>query len=422
MNEGSSIHEIPMRRVASSPSRLAPFLAAALLLTLAGCGEDAESPTAPASSPALATTASAAILFRQISVGYDHTCAVTPDDRAYCWGSSQWGQLGNGTNEGPETCNSGPCSSRPVAVLGGLRFRHVNAGGQFTCGLTTDGRAYCWGRNGEGELGIGAISPLSVKPVLVTGGRTFIQVRAGQGHACAITSSNVAYCWGVNFEGQLGDGTTTGRPAPVRVLGGLLWRQLSGGSRHTCGITTTSGTYCWGSNQFGQLGTGTGASRLKPAAVAGEVVFRQVDAGFAHTCAVSTADLAYCWGSSNSGALGDGTLDPRPTPTAVAGTRRFDHVSAGVNHTCGVTLAERGVCWGANPAGQLGTGTTFRRATPTPLAVALTLTQISAGYGFTCGITTADRAYCWGDSSSGQIGDGNTTDASSLVPVPVVGP
>jgi alpha-tubulin suppressor-like RCC1 family protein len=397
-------------------------LAIAMFAVL-GCRDDAESPTAPEAAPALVTAAATTTLvFRQVSAGAQgYTCGVTTDDRAYCWGYNFYGNLGIGTDTGPETCSDWPCSTRPVAVTGGLRFRQVSAGLDFTCGITTDDRAYCWGRNYKGQLGDDTQTE-RLTPTPVAGTRHFLRVRAGATHACAITPFNVAFCWGDNVLGQLGDGTRTDRLAPVRVLGGLQWRQVSAGSTHTCGVTTADRAYCWGNGGQGAVGDGTTADRLSPVAVSGGLQFRQVDAGQSHTCGVTTADQAYCWGSTNQGALGDGILvSSRTRPTAVVGTlRRFDHVDAGSNHTCGVTRFRRGFCWGANPVGQLGDGTTTARIKPFPLGIDLSLARVSAGYGGSCGVTTGGQAYCWGYNSYGQLGDGTTTPR--LLPTAVVGP
>jgi alpha-tubulin suppressor-like RCC1 family protein len=405
--------------------RLAPVLAQVLMVAALGCREDTESPTGPGPAPALDLTPAQALSFREVSTGGypgngGHTCGVTTDDRAYCWGFNQSGELGIGTNDGPEDCGN-PCSTRPVAVLGGLRFRHVSAGDRFTCGITTDDRAYCWGRNFEGQLGVGESQVNHFTPAPVAGTRRFRQVQAGVNHTCAITPFDVAFCWGWNGEGELGDGTTTQRFTPVRVAGGLHWLQLTAAYVHTCGVTTDDRAYCWGSNGTGALGDGTTTRRLRPVPVAGGLPFRQIDAGFGHTCAVTTADRAYCWGWNGSGALGDGTTASHRTPTVVFGKRYYDHVSAGAAYTCGVTRAHRGFCWGSNGGGQLGTGSIAYRLTPTALGVDLSMARVSASLGgSTCGVTTDQRAYCWGDNIYGQLGDGTT--ATRLLPVSVAGP
>jgi len=106
------------------PRRLASVLAPALVAAALGCGEDAQSPTAPEPGPALATTAAQALAFRQMSAGGNHTCGVTTDDRAYCWGFNFAGQVGDGTTTDRYF---------PTAVLGGLRFRHVSVGLDHSC-------------------------------------------------------------------------------------------------------------------------------------------------------------------------------------------------------------------------------------------------------------------------------------------------
>jgi alpha-tubulin suppressor-like RCC1 family protein len=182
--------------------------------------------------------------------------------QAYCWGGNTFGQLGNGTTTH---------SVVPVAVLGGLRFRHVNVGYDHTCGLTTDNLAYCWGLNMWGQIGDGTKGSDNWRtiPTAVVGGRRYRMVRAGWSHTCAISMLDVAWCWGFNGNGQLGDGTTTaeGRAKPVRVLGSQVWKQLSGGAEHTCGVTTADQAYCWGLNDRGQLGIGNTTRRLQPAPV-----------------------------------------------------------------------------------------------------------------------------------------------------------
>jgi alpha-tubulin suppressor-like RCC1 family protein len=138
--------------------RLAPVLALALVAAL-GCREDAESPTGPEAGPALATGSAQALTFRQVSAGDFHSCGVTTDNRALCWGQNHAGRLGDGTSDNDST---------PVAVAGGLRFLQVSAGVSYTCGVTTDNRAYSWGADNAGQLGDGTTTSSST-PVAVAG-------------------------------------------------------------------------------------------------------------------------------------------------------------------------------------------------------------------------------------------------------------
>src|SRR5207253_863820 len=133
-----------------------------------------------------------------------------------------------------------------------------------------DNQAYCWGANNSGQLGDGTTTT-RLTPVAVAGRLRFGQVSPdGTQHSCGVTTDDRAYCWGRNVFGELGDGTTTARLTPVAVAGGLLFRQVSAGAFHTCGVTTGDLAYCWGYNNFfGALGDGRLINRRRPTAVAG---------------------------------------------------------------------------------------------------------------------------------------------------------
>ena len=404
--------------------RTAPVLGLALMVAAVGCREDATSPTSPKEPavPALTTTAAQALSFRQLSAGENHTCGITTDSVAYCWGHNEFGQLGIGTITLEQLT--------PLRVAGTLRLRQVSAAVFHTCGVTPDNRAFCWGHNGTGRLGDGTTTR-RLTPVEVVGDRRFRQVSASSGHTCAITPFDVAFCWGDNDLGQLGDGTITERHRPVRVAGGLHFRQLSAGgtlgSFHTCGVTTDNVAYCWGRNDLGQLGDGTTTKRLKPVRVAGGLQFLQVRAAEAHTCGLTLGHRVFCWGENRFGQLGDGTTTQRLTPVRVVGGLQFNQVSAGGStrvdagfaFTCGVIPGDRTFCWGANDFGQLGDGTTSNRLTPGAVAGGRRFRQVSAGSGHACAITPFDVAFCWGLNRFGQLGDG--TRNTRLTPVRVVG-
>src|SRR5207248_2585234 len=144
-------------------------------------------------------------------------CGVTTSGRAFCWGDNFAGELGTGTNTGPEGCEFGrPCSRAPVAVSGGLTFVTVSAGASHACGVTSDGAAYCWGDNSAGALGDGTTTQRTA-PVAVAGGLSFTAVDAHGENACGVTPGGQVYCWGDNFAGQLGNGTMTSSSTPVAV-------------------------------------------------------------------------------------------------------------------------------------------------------------------------------------------------------------
>ncbi len=312
-----------------------------------------------------------------------------------------------------------------------LAFYQVSAGSTHSCGVTQENRLYCWGSNYAGQLGDGTTT-IRQRPVAVMGGLSFRQVSAGSGYTCGVTTTYRAYCWGLNEgSGTLGDGTETNRTTPVPVAGGRLFRLIDAGAYHTCGVSYPDNkAYCWGyaaegALGEGDLGDGSPLLRLTPTAVAGGRQFRQVAAGTGlspHTCGVTTSNQAFCWGNNNWGKLGDSTGRPAATrtPLEVDGGRSFRHVDAGEEFTCGVTTGNKIFCWGNGRNGQLGEGNRYLRYWPKiPVSGGLSFERVTSGGMHACGETTNNRVYCWGSNSQGQLGDGTTTER--LVPVAVAG-
>ncbi|MEJ2184437.1 MAG: Ig-like domain-containing protein [Gemmatimonadota bacterium] len=297
-----------------------------------------------------------------IATGDNHTCTMNGAHVASCWGYGVSGQLGGGSQP--------TVQDTPVSVVGGHLWALIDAGGNHTCGVTTDGDAYCWGENQYGQLGSGDTISRSV-PVLVAGGHTWDMVLSGTLHSCGLTTDHQAYCWGFNEDGQLGDSTAVNSSTPVAVHGGQTWTQISTGNLHTCGVSMNGYAYCWGWGFDGQLGDGTsgvGAMRLTPTVVSGGHSWTNMIAADSYTCGVTSDGNAYCWGSNTSGQLGDGSTTDHSVPTALAGGLNWYVVVGGGAHTCGLTTAYEIYCWGANDRGQLGDGTTGDHLTPVKVA------------------------------------------------------
>ena len=367
--------------------------------------------TAPTLEPATSAPFRVALTMTAITSGSAHTCGITLSSLAYCWGWNHPGQLGDGTTIQRLI---------PTRVSGGLRFRDVVATplliGHRTCGVLTDGGAYCWGSNDQGQLGDGTTQQQNA-PTPVVGGSSIVQVTVGALHTCGVTGARRAYCWGVNASGELGDSTTVSRLGPVPVWGDLEFVEVSAGEGFTCGVTVDHRAYCWGYNGWGQLGDSTGVNQPVPTAVPGGLLFDHVSAGDRYACGVTTDGKAFCWGLNASGQLGDGSTQQRFTPTLVAGGLNFVHISVAFVHTCGVTANGAAYCWGANHTGELGDGTTTQRLVPTLVTGNLSFTRVTVGSNDSCGVTTANIAYCWGFNGDGQLGDG--TNVSRLTPTPV---
>lgn len=261
------------------------------------------------------------VTFSSIAVGDYHTCALTSAGDAYCWGRNRYGQLGNADR-------STWTWTEPQPVSGAAKFWSITAGGAHTCALGQDGETYCWGDNRAGQLGTGSTdTDLYDTPQRITGGMTFQALSAGGAHSCGILSNGDAYCWGANCSGQLGRGyfdCVYGVPVPVLVEGGLKFNLVSCGGRHTCALTAAGVAYCWGDNGPGQLGIGTPApyqdeKRNLPAAVAGGYAFETITTSLSvNTCGVTNSGAGYCWGHNTLGQVGNGiTSSWQTAPTRV---------------------------------------------------------------------------------------------------------
>jgi alpha-tubulin suppressor-like RCC1 family protein len=273
-------------------------------------------------------TAPGTILFQAIQAGLSHSCALSLSRELWCWGYNGEGEIGTSATIIPGSVASGRV---------GAGYRAVALGGLHTCALDLSGDASCWGFNAEGQLGNGG-SATSGLPVAVSGALTF-QVdpvlvppspdpdfplpagpflAAGYEHTCGITTGGNAQCWGLNQDGQLGDGTRTLRRVPTAVSTALTFARITAGRQHSCAITAAGAAHCWGDNTFGQLGDGSTTDRLTPTLVSGGHTFAYLKAGDLSTCGVTTTGVAYCWGNNEYGQLGNGTTTAATVPTKVA--------------------------------------------------------------------------------------------------------
>jgi alpha-tubulin suppressor-like RCC1 family protein len=353
-----------------------------------------------------------------IAAGGANTCSITPAGGARCWGYNYYGQMGDGTREQ---------STTPMDVVGlGSGVVSLDVGDRHSCAVIAKAALKCWGTNFDGELGDGTsgtgnFSPVPVDVVGLSEGVS--DVASGQWHTCAVTSGGGVKCWGRNTAGQLGNGTLT----PSAVPGDVLWldsgiARIAAGGLHTCALTSAGGVKCWGGNASGQVGDGTSGKdnqlRIVPQDVQGlQSGVVSIVAGLFHTCALTTSGGVKCWGENHSGQLGDGTQTGRGTPADVTGlTLGVVAITAGMHHTCAVTATGEVKCWGYNLAGQIGDGSQLDRFTPTSVAgLGTTAKAVAAGSYHTCALTTGGAIRCWGAGGDGQLGNGTTE--ISLTPV-----
>jgi alpha-tubulin suppressor-like RCC1 family protein len=363
-----------------------------------------------------------------VATGEYHSCAVTATGTVKCWGNNENGQLGNGTTTS---------STTPVDVSDLSGVVALTIGTDHACAVTSAGAVKCWGSNDSGKLGNGDKGDTYLTPIDVVGLSSGVQrVTAGMSHTCALMNNKSVKCWGANYDGQLGDGTTTSRlvPTDVPVLGTTVV-SLSTRHLHTCAVTTVGAVKCWGNNALGQLGDNTTNQRNVPTSVSNLTSgVSSIHVGHEHSCAVTSSGGVKCWGNNLQGQLGNGTVLNQPTPVNVSALGSgITTLALGNMHTCAMTASATVTCWGNNSYGQQGNGTTTNSnipaesvnfsppATPTPTAtpgIIDPFTPIALGREHTCVLTMTGGVKCWGSNLYGQLGNGTTSDSNVPIDVP----
>ena len=393
------------QRESQRRARASLSCASLLAWLLGGCASPNPSPSpSPPEGPCHGDVPHAAdVRLEGIAAGSHHACALLSPCGALCWGDNLGGQVGV----------SEPIAvGTPTWVARKLALHDLDLGNAHSCGLSHDGKVWCWG---SGELaaldGTGRRS--TATPITVEGiAGSAAGIVSGGFASCAILADSSVACWG-NWR------STTGTLTPTQVAGTLGSSKLAFDAKTGCAVQG-GGTLCWGDNLYGQLGDGTtgdAASRddARPvvglpgssaAVVAGEV-----------SCAVLISGEVWCWGEGQHGTLGDGTLwENRPTPGPVTGLRGAVDVASNIAHVC-ARLADGGVaCWGDNTFSPEGED--FQ---PTPLRVegVGNVVDIAVGAWYTCALTADQEIYCWGSNGSHELGLGDSSPFFVEVPTRV---
>lgn len=255
------------------------------------------------------------------------------------------------------------------------------ASAQWRLGLGSDAQQLRVSAEGTTALTIGAEAPAA----------EFTQITAGNSFACGLDADGVAWCWGGNSGGTLGRDSVSWTQRPLRIGDGTLrFVQITAGQGHACGLTGAGSVWCWGSRYYAQLGDGiTGAGSSTPVQPAGVPALTTIDAGNDGTCGVATDSALWCWGRVGGVSL--------PVPAIEFPGTGFRRIALGDNFGCGILADSTAACWGDNGYGQLGQGTaTGSSAALLPIAVPITATAIDANIDGACAITIARDLFCWG--------------------------
>lgn len=391
------------------------------------------------------TTRASAVDVTAIEAGYAVSCA-TVSGLAYCSGRNTNGELGNGDTTGTATNTFGAVQTSTGLAGKTVTDMAVSplASAIVFVSVVADGQLYSWGNNNFGTLGNGttaAVMPNSFSPVaaIMDGtmtGEQVKQVDSGDGHTCGVTVNGKGFCFGAGGNGRLGDGTTTSRTKPTEiymagVLAGRTIQKIVGMSGSSCALSNGA-VYCWGN---GNLGNGSGGTSVFPVAVdtsgvmAGKTIV-DIFASAAVTCALDTAGKVYCWGSNTSGEIGNGSStssvfnSPVATDMVNVSGGGFKSISGKQDHFCGIGLGDNSLyCWGANGNFVSGIGTAAGSSLRPVLVTQLggvsgkNITYIGSGRSTSC-VVASGTGYCIGYNALGSLGVGtNNTNYSAYTPV-----
>jgi alpha-tubulin suppressor-like RCC1 family protein len=359
--------------------------------------------------------------FTQLTAGDRFTCGLTQEGKAYCWGQDNLGQLGIGPPVGwcaASQYATGPCARAPVAVAGEHRFVSIVAGSDHTCALDKEGAAYCWGGNHFDELGTrDAVDRCEAHDMYVACSRTPARVSLTEPLVSIAAGEHITCA--VGREGRAWCWGVVREPLPVRVDQPLV--AIAAGGDYVCGLTSLKAIRClsWPEDME------TGAVSLGD-----RTGWKSLSAGTRHGCGLDADDTAFCWGSDADGALGAGPsshvkYDVVPV-SRVETLVRFRAIATGVKRTCAIDRNDALYCWGRVAEGRPddrcldsnGVANT-NDCTTRPIAVhqSTRFRTIAIGASHQCGVTSSGITVCWGANESGQLGVG--TLAATNEPVAV---
>ena len=294
----------------------------------------------------------------------------------------------------------------PMPEFGG--FVYVSAGGQHSLAITENGQLWAWGLNSNGQLGDGTVTTRHT-PTRIGNATHWASVSAGDSHSLAVTATGQVWAWGSNANGRTGLGISSGSTlTPTQIGIATNWASISAGGSHSLATTTNGELWAWGNNGSGRLGDGTTTARHAPARIGNSTTWISVSAGNNFSLALTVTEHLWAWGHNMNGQLGDGTTIARHTPTQI-GNATWTSIATGNGHSIAVDTAGQLWAWGLNSNGQLGDGTTTSRSAPVQVGVSDNWANVSAGGLRSMAITTTGQLWAWGNNAAGQLGDGTTT-------------
>jgi uncharacterized repeat protein (TIGR02543 family) len=381
-----------------------------------------------------------------IALGWNHGAVKTSMGDLFTWGSNTYGQLGDGTTWDRLV----PVNTTLEFDLGEAEtIVQMSLGGYHSSALTSLGRIFTWGSNQSGRLGIGQdfetvsnrVSPTDITEKFnLSQNEKIIQVAFTMSHSAALTSTGRVFTWGHNGNGQLGDGTLIASNVPIDITANFtdlalndIITSISLGRFHSSAVSSNGQVFMWGNNFYSQLGNGNTTQLTTPTNITSRFTLNsdeKVDAlslGENHSAARTSTGRMFTWGRNNFGQLGDGstTSTIRNAPTNI--TLRFSlstnetitSISLGQNHSSALTSTGRVFVWGRNSFGQIGDSSTTNRSFPTLITTRFSLstgervTALSLGNDYSSALSSTGQVFTWGLNLSAQLGDGSTTQRTT---------
>ena len=376
--------------------------------------------------PASAVQRGDYVLTGAVAAGFSHSLALKSDGTIWAWGDNTYGELG--TNDAP-TQHSTPFQ---VSQATGLTAAvAISSGTNFSLAVKSGGTAWAWGYNFNGQLGDNTTTQRNA-PVQVSGLANVVAVAAGYNHGLALTGSGTVWAWGNNSSYQLGDGTTTQRNAPVQVgqapsnwLTGVV--AVAAGDTFSVAVKSDGSVWTWGTGgSTGSLGAGTTTVSPLPIPASGLTGAVAVSARAANAVALKTDGMptgtVWAWGSNSYGTIGDGGTTSAPVP--VKGLTAAIAIAQGGLHTHALRSDGTGSdtiwAWGSNSLGQIGDDAMApNQYSPIGINLLSNVVAISAGTSHSLAITRDGNVWAWGNGGSGQLGNG--VPGNSPIPILVGG-
>ncbi|KAJ4814175.1 Regulator of chromosome condensation (RCC1) family protein [Rhynchospora pubera] len=351
-----------------------------------------------------------------VSAGASHSVALLSGNVVCSWGRGEDGQLGHGDAE-----------DRPVptivTTLDSPSIVSLICGADHTTAYSEDElQVYSWGWGDFGRLGHGNSSDVfTPQPIKALQGIKIKQIACGDSHCLAVTMDGGVQSWGRNQNGQLGLGTTEDSllPQKIQAFEGICVKMVAAGAEHTAAVTEDGQLYGWGWGRYGNLGLGDRNDRLTPEKVTSTegVKMILVACGWRHTITVSTSGSLYTYGWSKYGQLGHGDFEDHLVPHKLEALKdaSISQISGGWRHTMALTSDGKLYGWGWNKFGQVGVGDNTDHCSPTQVNFPdnQKIVLVACGWRHTIALTERKNVFSWGRGTSGQLGHGDILDRNT---------